>query len=192
MNAKVKVLSDFWFQTNDYPKTIVRDFLLSFAFSILIALCSQVAIPLYPVPVTGQTFAVLLAGIVLGSNRALVALMLYIFEGALGLPVFAPGSTLGVARLLGPTGGYILGFAAAAFFLGYLSEKGWDRSFYKLLTAMLAALAIIYVFGLVRLSAFVPAGKLLIVGLLPFIPGEIIKVTLVSLSLPWVWKIIKD
>jgi biotin transport system substrate-specific component len=192
MNAKVKVLSDFWFQTNDYPRTIVRDFLLSFAFSILIALCSQVAIPLYPVPVTGQTFAVLLTGIVLGSNRALVALMLYVFEGALGLPVFAPGSTIGVARLLGPTGGYILGFAAAAFFLGYLSEKGWDRSFYRLLTAMLAALAVIYVFGLVRLSAFVPAGKLLLVGLLPFIPGEIIKVILVSLSLPWVWKIIKD
>jgi len=194
MHTKAKVMSDLWFQTDEYPKTIVRDFLLSFAFSILIALCSQIAFPLpfSPVPITGQTFAVILTGLVLGSNRALAALLMYLFEGALGLAVFAPGGAIGIARLLGPTGGYIIGFVVAAFFLGYMAERGWDRSFFKTLTIILGALAIIYSFGIFRLSFFLPHGKLLLAGLYPFIPGEIIKTALVSSVLPSAWKLIKD
>ncbi len=194
MNTKAKVLSDVWFGTDDYPRTLLRDFLLSFAFSIVIALCSQIAVPLpfSPVPITGQTFAVVLVGLVLGSRRALAALMMYVFEGALGLPVFAPGGAIGIARLLGPTGGYIVGFMAAAYFSGFMAERGWDRNFFKLLMVMLGALTIIYSFGILRLSVFLPAGKLLAAGLLPFLPGEIVKMTLVSAALPVAWKLIKD
>ncbi len=194
MKTRTRVLTDVWFGVSEYPRTIIRDFLLSFAFSVVIALCSQIAIPLpfSPVPITGQTFAVILAGIALGSNRALAAMMMYVFEGALGLPVFAPGGAFGIARLFGPTGGYILGFMAAAYFAGYLAERGWDRTFLKTLGIMLGGLCLIYSFGLIRLAAFLPLNRVLIAGLIPFIPGELVKMTLVSTALPFVWKLIKD
>ncbi|HTY13381.1 MAG TPA: biotin transporter BioY [Candidatus Omnitrophota bacterium] len=194
MQARTKVLSDVWFGSSEYPRTLIKDLFLSFAFSLLIAACSQVMIPLpfSPVPITGQTFAVVLAGLVLGRNRALAAMMMYVFEGVLGLPVFSPGGAFGIARLLGPTGGYIIGFMAAAYFAGYMAEKGWDRSFFKMMLVMIGALALIYSFGMLRLAAFIPMNKVLLAGLLPFLPGEIIKMTLVSASLPAVWKLIKD
>ena len=194
VNTRAKVLSDLWFRADDFPEIIARDFLLSFAFSVFIALCSQIAFPLpfSPVPITGQTFAVILTGLVLGRNRALAALLMYVFEGALGLPVFAPGGAIGIARLFGPTGGYIIGFIVAAFFLGYMAERGWDRSFFKTMIIILGAFAIIYSLGIFRLSFFLPQNKLLIAGFYPFIPGEIIKTTLVSLALPIAWEMIKD
>src|SRR5688572_14811783 len=95
--------------------------------SVLIALCAQVAIPLpfTPVPVTGQTFAVLLIGAAFGSRLGAATVLAYIIEGAAGLPVWSPGATQGAARLMSPTGGYIVGFLVAAFVVGLLVERGW-------------------------------------------------------------------
>lgn len=159
--------------------------------TLFIALSARLAIPLpfSPVPVTGQTLAVLLMGALLGSRRGSLCLLAYLAEGALGLPVFA-GGTAGLARLIGPTGGYLAGFLAAAFLVGMLAEKGWDRRVGTTFLAMLLGNAVIYAFGLPWLAHFVGSEKVLALGLLPFIPGDLVKLVLAVLVLPSGWRLI--
>src|SRR5438093_5499711 len=116
--------------------------------SLVTALGAQLAIPLpwSPVPITGQTFAVLLTGAVLGARRGFLAQALYLAEGAMGLPVFAGGAA-GVAKLMGPTAGYLIAFPFAAMLTGALAERGWDRRFLTMLAAMLLGSAVIFVRG---------------------------------------------
>jgi biotin transporter BioY len=168
---------------------ILHSACLVVAFGLLTALCSKIAIylPFSPVPITGQTFAVLLAGALLGSKRGALSQITYIGGGLLGLPVFAPGMTWGAARLLGPTGGYLIGFVFAAYVVGLLAERGWDRRLLTAAIAMSIGNAIIYAFGLARLSAFVPSDMLLVSGLYLFVPGEIVKVALAASILPSGW-----
>ncbi|MCB9638592.1 MAG: biotin transporter BioY [Myxococcales bacterium] len=169
----------------------VYDAGLILAGSLLIALCAQIAIPLpfTPVPVTGQTFAVLLVGMTLGAWRGAASVLFYLTQTALGLP-FLAGGKAGSALLLGATGGYLIGFVFAAWIVGRMSEHGWDRSPIKTALAMTIATALIFVCGLVWLSAFVPANKLLQLGLLPFLPGAVIKIGLATWLLPTAWKIL--
>ncbi len=157
--------------------------------SVVTALAAQVAVPLpwTPVPLTGQTFAVLLTGAVLGARRAFLAQVLYLLEGAVGLPVFAGGAA-GALKLVGPTGGYLLAFPFAAAAVGALSERGWDRRLATMLLAMLLGSAIIFALGLVQLSRFVPTGSLFAQGLLPFIPGDLLKSALAALAFPVAWR----
>jgi len=111
----------------------------------------------------------------------------------MGLPVFA-GGTGGLARLTGPTGGYLIGFVIAAFVVGRLSEKGWDRRFTTTAMAMLIGNAVIYALGLPRLAAFVGWEAVLKVGLFPFIPGDLLKIILAAVALPqaWTWVNARD
>jgi len=157
--------------------------------SLVTAAAAQIAIPLpwSPVPITGQTFAVLLCGAVLGARRALLAQLLYLAEGAVGLPVFA-GLSAGVATFAGPTGGYLAAFPLAAWATGALAERGLDRRFGTMLGAMLIGSALIFAFGLAGLSRFLPASDLLRAGLLPFIPGDLVKSVLAALAFPAVWR----
>lgn len=157
--------------------------------SIVTALAAQIAIPVpwSPVPITGQTFAVVLSGAVLGARRAFLAQFLYLAEGAFGLPVFA-GGALGIAKIMGPTGGYLLAFPFAAMVSGALARRGWDRHFVTMFAAMLLASAVIFSSGLAVLSRFVPANQLLGAGLLPFIPGDLIKSSLAAMAFPAVWR----
>lgn len=153
--------------------------------SALIALMAQVQFPLpfSPVPVTGQTFAVLLVGASLGARLGAASVVLYVAEGVAGLPVFT-GGTAGLARLGGPTGGYLIGFIAAASIIGLLAERGWDRRVWTASIAMLIGEVVIYVFGLSWLSRFpLPVG-VLEAGLVPFIAGDLYKVILAALALP--------
>ena len=168
---------------------VLRNGLLIVGGSIVTALAAQLAIPLpwSPVPITGQTFAVLLCGATLGARRAFLAQLLYLAEGAVGLPVFA-GGALGVAKLLGPTGGYLLAFPFAAAVTGLLAERGWDRHFSTMLVAMLLGSSVIFGLGLIGLSRFVPAPGLLAAGLWPFVPGDLIKSTLAALAFPITWR----
>lgn len=161
--------------------------------SLAVALCSQVEIhlPGNPVPITGQTFAVLLTGALLGSRRGGLALLAYLAQGAAGLPVFAGGAG-GTAHLLGPTGGYLLGFVAAAALVGWLAERGWDRTPWLTAAAMILGNLVIYAFGVTRLSVFVGAPQAVPLGLVPFIPGDLIKVGLAAGLLPAGWKLIGD
>lgn len=167
------------------------DIMLVLAGSILIALSAKVAFPLpfSPVPVTGQTFAVLLMGALLGSKRGVLAVLAYMAEGISGMPVFT-GAGAGFAYLMGPTGGYIAGFAAAAGITGLLAEKGWDRNVFTTALAMAAGSAAIYLFGAMWLSVFV-GGKAFSLGVVPFIPGDIVKIALAAALLPAGWKLLR-
>jgi biotin transport system substrate-specific component len=170
----------------------LRDILLIFTGSLFVAAMAQVRIPLpfTPVPLTGQTFAVLLAGIALGSRRGSASMLLYLVLGAIGLPVFAGGAT-GVATLAGPTGGYLVGFIGAAWVVGRMAEHGLGRHFRSLWLVFLAGEAIIYLFGLPWLSLYVGVQKVLITGILPFLPGDLIKLVAATLVLPSIWKLME-
>lgn len=167
--------------------TLSQNVLLGVAGSLLVALCAQVSLPLpfSPVPVTGQTFAVLLVGATLGARRGAAALVLYLLEGAAGLPVFAPGGLPGPARFLGPTAGYLLAFPLAVFVLGWLVDC-LPRRWWSWLAAVLMAEAVILSSGVVWLGIVTQAGwvEALRLGLLPFLPGELLKVALLGVSLP--------
>jgi len=171
----------------------IYDIALVIGGSLLIAACAQVAIwPAFsPVPITGQTFAVLMIGALLGGKRGALAVLAYIAEGISGLPVFALART-GLGVILGPTGGYLIGFVAAAYFIGRLCEKGWDRNFGKTIMAMVLGNICIYAGGLFWLGCLTGFGSsLLSIGLYPFLPGELAKVALAAAILPSGWKLLK-
>jgi len=128
-------------------------------------------------------------GALLGRARGGLSVLLYLLEGAAGLPVFA-GGTAGLARLVGPTGGYLVGFVVAAAVVGFLAQRGWDRKVGSTALAMLVGNAFIYLFGLPWLAHFVGAEKAVSLGLLPFIPGDLVKLALAALSLPLGWKLL--
>ncbi len=174
------------------PRTgALRDVLLIAAASVVTALAAQIAIPLpwTPVPITGQTFAVLLSGAVLGARRGFAAQALYLAGGAIGLPVFAGGAA-GIVKFLGPTGGYLIAFPIAAALVGLLCERGWDRRPVTMFAAMMIGSSVIFACGLFVLARFVPAPSLLAQGLLPFVPGDVIKSTLAALAFPGAWRMI--
>jgi biotin transport system substrate-specific component len=157
--------------------------------SLVTAAAAQIAIPLpfSPVPLTGQTFAVLLSGAVLGPRRAFAAQALYLAEGAAGLPFFA-GGLGGAAVLAGPTGGYLAAFPFAAAVTGWLASRGWDRNFASMFAAMLLGSLVIFSCGLAWLSRFLPAPALMAQGLLPFVPGDLLKSSLAALAFPATWR----
>ncbi len=171
---------------------LLYDAALVLAGSLLIALSAQIAIPLpfSPVPVTGQTMAVLLVGALLGRRRGSLAVLVYIAEGIAGLPVFAGGAA-GPARLLGPTGGYLVGFVAAAYLVGLLAERGWDRRVSTTAAAMALGNLVIYTVGVLWLTVFVGSlSAALAAGVLPFIPGDLAKIAAAALLLPAGWKVL--
>ncbi|MCM8746245.1 biotin transporter BioY [Thermomicrobium sp. CFH 73360] len=162
------------------------------AGSLLTALAARVSLPLpfTPVPITGQTFAVLLVGAVLGSRRGAASMALYVAQGLAGLPVFAGGKA-GLAVLLGPTGGYLVGFIAAAFVTGWLAERGWDRQPLATAVAMALGNIAIYLFGVSWLAAFVGIERAPLLGLVPFLPGDALKIVLATLALPGAWWVVR-
>jgi biotin transport system substrate-specific component len=165
------------------------DAVLVVLFSAFVALTAQVEIPLWPVPLTLQTLGVLFTGAVLGSRRGALALLLYLTEGALGLPVFAGGAS-GVGYMLGPTGGYLVGFVVAAGVVGRLAQRGWDRRLVWAAVAMVIGNVIIYACGVVWLAVFL--GDLwgaLVKGMLLFVVGDLIKIAVAALTLPGGWKL---
>ena len=162
------------------------DIVMVVVFSALVALSARVAIPWWPVPMTLQPLAVLFTGAALGSRRGTLALLLYLAEGAVGLPVFAGGA--GLAYMLGPTGGYLVSYPVAAGLVGWLAERGWDRKLAWTTAAMSLGLLVIYAFGVVWLAAFL--GDLwtaLVQGMLIFIPGDLVKIVIATLALPGGW-----
>jgi biotin transport system substrate-specific component len=160
-------------------------------FNLVLVLCSYLSfnLPFLPVPVTAQTFGVLVIGMTLGRVRGSAVMLAYLFEGAMGLPVFA-GGLAGPAYLLAPSGGYLAGFVMAAYIVGYLAECGWHTTLWKALPAMVIGELVIYAFGLAWLARFTPPSAVLEMGLLPFIPGEIVKIAAASAVLPIAWKFI--
>lgn len=196
MNTRVQqswpVLADAVIPVSDGTRRIARDIALVIGGCLFTALLAQVKIPLgfTPVPITGQTLAVLLVGATLGSWRGGAALLLYLVAGT-WLPFYAGGASGFVGSIA--SGGYIVGFIPAAFAVGWLAERGWDRKPWILL-AMLTGNIILYVPGLLWLATFAPAesrwATTLEWGLYPFVLGDAIKLVVASLLLPGAWKLV--
>ena len=166
---------------------------LIFAGSFLIALSAkvQVVLPFSPVPITGQTFAVLMIGALLGARRGSLAALAYILQGVAGMPVFAFGG--GFAFLLGPTGGYLIGFIPAAYITGLLAEKGWDRRTGTTVLAMILGNVVIYTCGLFWLACLMGLSvNILTVGLYPFVIGDLLKIAFAAALLPLGWKLLES
>lgn len=173
------------------PGSLVWKLVLVLAGSGLIALAAQVRIPLpfSPVPVTGQTFAVLLVAASLG-RLGLASVIAYLAEGAIGLPVFAGGAA-GLAYMTGPTGGYLIGFALAAAIVGAAAEREWDRRLATSLLVMFVGEVAIYACGVAWLARFPLPVPLLQAGLIPFIPGDLFKMVLAAIALPSAWRLVR-
>jgi biotin transport system substrate-specific component len=172
---------------------LLTDALLVLGGAGFVALAAQVSIdlPFTPVPITGQTFAVLLVGASLGALLGLASLGLYIFVGALGAPIYADGRH-GWDVLTGPTGGYIIGFVLAAFLVGALAQRHWDRRFPSAVAAMLTGNVVIYLVGLPWLAEKIDAGleTTLEQGLYPFVVGDLLKLYLAGALLPSAWRLV--
>lgn len=169
-------------------QSIRRDVLWVIGFSLLTALLAQFSIPLpfTVVPITGQTFAVLLCGAVLGSRRGFLCQALYLAEGACGLPFFAPVGGVSVMHLLGPTGGYLWTYPVAAGVVGWMAERGASRAIWKLALALMAGDSLILVGGASWLEVVYhfTAGQAWLMGIYPFLLGDFLKIALVGLLLP--------
>ena len=160
------------------------------AGSLFLAVCAQISVPLYPVPITMQTFGVLLIGMAFGSRLGAATVALYLFEGAVGLPVYA-GLGSGLPVLFGVTGGYLFGFVIAAWLVGMLAERGWDRNVLTTALAMLLGNIVLYVPGLIWLAGFIGSEQAIAGGLLPFILGDFLKLALAAALLPSAWMLLR-
>jgi biotin transport system substrate-specific component len=160
----------------------------------LLTLTAKINIPFFPVPLTMTTFAVLVIGMAYGLRLGTATLLLYLAEGAVGLPVFAgtPEKGIGLAYMMGTTGGYLLGFVLAAALCGWLAERGWDRRVGTTALAMLLGNIVIYVPGLLWLGSLLGWDKpILEWGLTPFLLGDLFKLALAAAVLPFAWRLVK-
>ena len=164
--------------------------LLALAGSALITICTQISLPLFPVPMTLQTFAVFLIGLTYGWRLGATTVSLYLLEGAIGLPVFSGGKS-GMIVFMGPTAGYLVGFLLAATACGWFAERGFDRSYFRLFLSLIVGNILIYTPGLFWLGTLIGWDKpVLEYGLYPFIGGDLLKIAMAVLLLPTVWKIV--
>lgn len=174
------------------PLDWTRSVGLVIVFSLFIAACAQFAIPLGDVPITGQTFAVLLTGALLGPRLGAAAVIAYLIEGAAGLPFFAAGGS-GFARFFGPSGGYLIAFPAGAYITGAFAEHGWDKRYHTAIVAMAAGSALILMSGWAWYTVITntPADISFKLSVLRFLPGDVIKIALAAAVLPTGWALLK-
>lgn len=174
-----------------FARSLVTDLVLITSGTALTAVAAQLFIPLWPVPITMQTLAVLVVGSTLGATRGALSMLVYTALGLVGLPVFSDHSS-GVSVLFGSTGGYIVGFVFAAALTGWLAQRNWDRKFFGAALSFLGGTAVIFAFGLSGLSIALSANLLQTLewGLYPFIIGGIIKAALAAALIPASWKLV--
>lgn len=172
-----------------FTRGIVTDLILVSAGAALVSISAQVAVPLSPVPITGQTLAVLLVGSALGALRGALSLVLYAVLGMVGLPVFS-GAEAGVSIVLGPTGGYIIGFVFAAAFTGWIAQRAWDRKILRAIFGFLGGTAVTFVVGLpwLAITLNLSLQQTLQAGLYPFILGGIVKMLIAAFVVSAGWK----
>lgn len=181
-----------WIRPRNITNIRIYDILLVLTASFLLSLSARIAVqlPFSPVPVTAQTFAVLVLGAILGRKRAVSAVLIYLVQGISGLPVFAGGNA-GFIYLTGLTGGYLIGFIPAVYLCGYLAERRWDRHYLTSFLLFVCGSAIIYVFGTGWLALFTSVKFALTAGFYPFLPGDLLKICLAVAILPYAWKMTK-
>ncbi|MBM3521286.1 MAG: biotin transporter BioY [Alphaproteobacteria bacterium] len=166
---------------------LARNAALAIIGSAIVAAAAQINIPMVPVPMTLQTLAVLAIGAAYGARLGAATLALYALEGALGLPVFAEFKS----GVMLASFGYVLGFIAAAYVVGYLAERGWDKSIPKMFAAMLLGAVVLYIPGLAWLWAWVGSfANTIAWGLTPFIVGDLVKAAIAALGFPAIWSLL--
>lgn len=173
------------------PRSLAVDLALVIGGAALTAGLAQVAIPLWPVPITGQTLAVLLVGSSLGATRGALSMVLYALVGALGAPIFSEGSG-GTAALFGATGGYIVGFVLAAALTGWLAQRRWERGLVRGMLAFGAGSVVVFLVGLpwLQVSLGLTWSQTLAAGLYPFVIGGVIKAAIAALVLRGAWALV--
>ncbi len=188
LSARPTLATTLWPSEN----TALRNIVLAVAGSIALTVSAKTHVPFYPVPMTMQTFVVLMIGMAYGWRLGAATVVFYLAQGAIGLPVFSgtPERGLGLAYLVGPTGGYLIGFVVSAAVVGFLAERGWGRSIVSTGIAMTLGTATIFALGLAWLGALIGFDeKLLAVGLTPFIAGAAFKIALAAACLPAAWRL---
>jgi biotin transport system substrate-specific component len=167
----------------------LRNLLLAAGGSLLLTLSAKVNVPFYPVPMTMQTFAVLAIGAAFGWRLGTATVLFYLAQGAMGLPVFAgtPEKGIGLAYMVGPTGGYLVGFAVAAAVTGWLAERGWDRGFLWLTVAMFIGHAIIFAYGIAWLASGIGLERAWALGVAPFYLATLFKTLLAAACIHAGW-----
>lgn len=179
-----------WPAAGGLDSRALRAVVLAVVGSALIAVSAKINVPMYPVPMTLQTLAIVLIGAAFGWKLGMATVMLYLAEGVAGLPVFA-GPAAGPAYMTGPTAGYLVGFVFAAGLVGWLAERGWDRHPVATFFAMLLGVAIIIALGLAWLSTLIGFEQAVVAGFMPFAIGELVKCALAALALPGAWALMK-
>ncbi|MEL6374810.1 MAG: biotin transporter BioY [Pseudomonadota bacterium] len=181
MSASTAVLADaVWPQ-----RSLARSAVLAFVGALLITVCAKIQVPMWPVPMTLSTFAVLLIALVYGPGLGMATVGLYLAQGALGLPVFASGG--GIAYFAGPTAGYLVGYLVAAGLVGVLARAGWGRPGVQVFVAMLVGSAVIYLFGFAWLATLIGAQKAWLAGVQPFLVGDAVKAAMAAGAVPFAW-----
>jgi len=172
------------------PSNAVTNVALIAGGAAFTAVMAQLTVPLWPVPITGQTLAVLLVGSTLGPVRGMLAMLVYWVAGVMGLPVFNDASS-GLAGAVGPTGGYLIGFVAAAGLTGWLARRNWDKKFLGAAVSFLAGTVVIFALGMAWLSFSLKANlqQTLAWGLYPFILAGILKSIVAAAVMPAAWKL---
>lgn len=165
---------------------ILRNVALVVLGSLLLTASAKIMVPFWPVQMSMQTFAVMVIGATFGSRLAAATVGAYLAQGAAGLPVFGLGG--GLAYFAGPTGGYLVGFLLAATLIGWLAERGFGRTVASALVAFVAGNAVIFLCGVAWLAVLIGLGPAISGGLLPFLPGEILKTALAVALLPLAWR----
>ena len=170
-------------------KETFKNILLVLGGVAFLSIMSQVLIPLpyTPVPISLGTFGVTLMALLYGRKLGTATILSYVVAGSLGAPIFAGGKA---GSLFSPTGGYILGYIVATIILGYLADRGVTKSYVKTILSLMLSSAIILTLGSLVLSLFVPGKNAFMIGVLPFLPGDALKSTTVTLLLPTLWKFI--
>ena len=186
--------------TNTLAKTllpidnaVVRNLILAIVGSLALWVSAKLSIPFWPVPLTMQTLVVLVIGMAFGARLGAATVLLYLAEGAVGLPVFSgtPEKGIGLAYMMSTTGGYLVGFVLAAGAVGFLAERGWDRSPVKTALAMVLGNIMIYMTGLLWLGTIVGWDKpVLAWGLTPFLAGDAVKIAAAAVLMPLVWRLV--
>ncbi|MBL8671612.1 MAG: biotin transporter BioY [Alphaproteobacteria bacterium] len=187
--ASLPLLDRLW-PADGRAATVLRAVGMACLGTALLTASARVQIPFWPVPMTMQTFVVLLLGLTCGARLGAGTVAFYLGLGAVGLPVFAgtPAKGIGLAYMTGPTGGYLVGFMAAVCVVGWLAARGWDRRVLTTLAAGVVGMVVIYALGAGYLASLYGAEKALATGVLPFLLGDALKIALLAATLQLVWR----
>jgi len=182
------LVSALWPETQN---KVLRYGAIAVIGTLMLTASAKIQVPFWPVPMTMQTFVVLFLGAALGARLGAAVVLLYLLEGALGLPVFAgtPEKGLGLAYMMGPTGGYLVGFVAGAYVVGWLAERGWGQSVPRLFVAMFVGHVVLLGFGYLWLASLIGADKAWMLGIVPFYAATVFKTALGAAVVPALWQL---